>query len=43
MNFAQIKKPKVFITRPNSDTDTAWKSAKDAEYMLTIKAHLHTP
>ena len=35
--FCPEKESKVFITRPNSDTDTAWKSAKDAEYMLTIK------
>ena len=35
--FCPEKEEKVFITRPNSDTDTAWKSAKDAEYMLTIK------
>ena len=35
--FCPNKEAKVFITRPNSDTDTAWKSAKDAEYMLTIK------
>ncbi|MBQ2917489.1 MAG: transglycosylase domain-containing protein [Clostridia bacterium] len=35
--FCTEKEEKVFITRPNSDTDTSWKSAKDAEYMLTIK------
>lgn len=35
--FCPEKEEKVFITRPNSDTDTSWKSAKDAEYMLTIK------
>lgn len=35
--FCPEKQEKVFITRPNSDTDTAWKSAADAEYMLTIK------
>lgn len=35
--FCPDKESKVFITRPNSDTDTAWRSAKDAEYMLTIK------
>ena len=27
------KKTQVFITRPNSDTNTAWKSAADAKYM----------
>ncbi len=31
------KEEKVFITRPNSDTDKTWQSAKDAEFMLTIK------
>ena len=31
------KVSKVFITRPDWETDTAWKGAKDAEYMLTIK------
>ena len=35
--FCTEKEEKVFITRPNSETDTTWKSAKDAEYMLTIK------
>ena len=35
--FCPDKESKVFITRPNSDTDTTWRSAKDAEYMLTIK------
>ena len=35
--FCTEKEEKVFITRPNSDKDTSWKSAKDAEYMLTIK------
>lgn len=35
--FCPEKEEKVFITRPNSDTDTAWKSAADAKYMLTIK------
>ena len=35
--FCEEKEEKVFITRPNSETDTSWKSAKDAEYMLTIK------
>lgn len=35
--FCTDKEEKVFITRPNSETDTSWKSAKDAEYMLTIK------
>lgn len=35
--YCPDKESKVFITRPNSDTGTSWKSAKDAEYMLTIK------
>lgn len=35
--FCPEKEEKVFITRPNSDTDTSWKSATDAKYMLTIK------
>lgn len=35
--FCPEKEEKVFITRPNSDTDTSWKSAADAKYMLTIK------
>lgn len=35
--FCPEKEEKVFITRPNSDTETAWKSAADAKYMLTIK------
>ncbi len=35
--FCEEKEEKVFITRPNSDTDTSWKSAADAKYMLTIK------
>ena len=28
---------KVFITRPNWETETGWQRATDAEYMLTIK------
>ena len=35
--FCPEKEEKVFITRPNSDSDTAWRSAADAKYMLTIK------
>ncbi len=35
--FCPEKEEKVFITRPNYETDTAWKSAADAQYMLTIK------
>lgn len=27
---------KVFITRPDADTNKSWEKAKDAEYMLTI-------
>ena len=34
--FCKKKEEKVFITRPNSDKNTSWKRAKDAEYMLTI-------
>ena len=45
--FCPEKESKVFITRPNSDTDTSWKSAADAKYMLTIKdtctEHTETP
>ena len=34
---------KVFITRPNSDTDTSWKSAGDAGYMLSAEyCDVHT-
>ncbi len=34
---------KVFITRPNSDTDTSWKSAADAQYMApTENCDVHT-
>jgi penicillin-binding protein 1A len=35
--FCTDKEEKVFITRPNSDTDKSWEKAKDAEFMLTIK------
>ena len=35
--FCPEKEEKVFITRPNYETDKAWKSAADAQYMLTIK------
>jgi len=31
------KTEKVFITRPDAETNTAWERASDAEYMLTIK------
>ena len=45
--FCPEKEEKVFITRPNAETDTAWKSAIDAKYMLTIKekctVHTETP
>lgn len=45
--FCPNKTKKTFITRPNSDTDTAWKSAADAQYMLTITdtcaKHTKTP
>ena len=42
--FCSDKEQKVFITRPNSETDTLWTNAKDAEYMLTIKDNctIHT-
>ena len=42
--FCPEKEEKVFITRPNSDTDNAWKSAADAKYMLSIteKCDKHT-
>ena len=35
-NCADVEE-KVFITRPDAETSTAWKKAKDAEYTLTIK------
>ncbi len=35
--FCPEKEEKVFITRPNSDSETAWKRAADSKYMLTIK------
>ena len=45
--FCPEKEEKVFITRPNAETDPAWKSAIDAKYMLTIKekctVHTETP
>lgn len=38
---------KVFITRPDAETNTAWQKADDAKYMLTIKdtcaVHTHAP
>ena len=34
--FCPDVEERVFITRPNSETDTSWKSAADAKYMLTI-------
>lgn len=33
---------KVFITRPDVDTNTSWEKAKDAEYTLTIKENCTT-
>ncbi|MBQ3144989.1 MAG: transglycosylase domain-containing protein [Clostridia bacterium] len=45
--FCTEKESKVFITRPDYETNTSWKKAKDAEYMLTIKdsctVHKETP
>lgn len=35
--FCEEKEERVFITRKDSETSTAWKSAVDAKYMLTIK------
>lgn len=35
--FCPNKETKVFITRPNWETDTAWQVSTDAEFMLTIK------
>ena len=35
--YCPHKTSKVFITRKDWETNTAWQSAKDAEYMLTIK------
>lgn len=36
------KETKVFITRPNANENTAWQSAKDAQYTLTIKDNCTT-
>ncbi len=45
--FCTDKEAKVFITRPDYETNTSWQKAKDAEYMLTIKdtcmVHKETP
>lgn len=45
--YCTNRETKVFITRPDSDTNSSWKSARDAEYMLTIKdtctIHTTTP
>ena len=35
--FCTEKEEKIFITRPNSEKDKSWESAKDAKYMLKIK------
>lgn len=35
--YCKDKETKVFITRPDFETNTSWQKAKDAEYMLTIK------
>ena len=35
--FCEEKEEKIFITRKDSETNTAWKKAVDAKYMLTIK------
>lgn len=35
--YCKDKESKVFITRPDYETNTSWQKAKDAEYMLTIK------
>ena len=32
--FCPNKEKRVFITRPNSESNTGWKSAEDAQYML---------
>ena len=34
--YCTNKETRVYITRPNSDTDLSWESAKDKDYMLTI-------
>jgi penicillin-binding protein 1A len=45
--FCPDVEEKVFITRPNWETNESWKRAKDAKYMLTIKdtctIHLTAP
>ena len=35
--FCKDTETKVFITRPNAEKDTSWKSAADAEYMIPIE------
>lgn len=35
--FCPDKETKIYITRPDYETNNAWKSAVDAKYMLTIK------
>ena len=34
--FCEEKEEKIFITRKDYETNTAWKSAVDAKYMLKI-------
>lgn len=34
--FCTNKEKRVYITRPNWETDKSWEKVKDAEYMLTI-------
>ncbi len=43
-DFCPEKEEKVFITRRDYETNTAWKSATDAKYTLTIKdtCNVHT-
>jgi len=35
-DFCKDRETKIFITRPNWETDKTWEKVKDAEYMLTI-------
>lgn len=35
--FCANVEEKVYITRPNSDTDTSWKQASDAQYMASTQ------
>lgn len=40
--FCTNTEEKVFITRPNSDTDTSWQKAADAQYMAPTQTCEHS-